>query len=130
MTDQAQAIEDVLSGFQSIGPEAVPPDVGAAFETMAAQSAERIAARRAEREQQALPTVTRLSDPAVTVEVIPGVVIRPGDVLLLASTASVTADQAAAVRAQALERLPGLADVVVLSGVTVAGVYREEEPES
>lgn len=115
MSDQTQAIEDVLAGFTPVGPERVPADVAESFQTMATASAERIAARRATT-AQAVPAV----------QVLHGAVIRPGDTLLLAAPAGVNAQQAEVLQNQMRAQLPQIADVIVLSGVTVAGVYREE----
>lgn len=123
--EDEQAAAAVLAGVVALDDDVQPPDhVQAAFAAMQAESRQ---ALRDGRPQPTLPSVTRLIEPAVTVEVMPGVVIRPGDVLLLASSAVVSEAQAATVRAQAIERMPALADVVFLSGCTVAGVYRTEE---
>jgi hypothetical protein len=70
-----------------------------------------------------------LSEPidGYLVEVMPGVVIRPGDVLLLHGGPSLTIDVLTAIREALLFKLPGLVDVVILSpDLHVAGVYRDE----
>lgn len=110
----------VLAGAVGLGDDAEPPDhVQAAFAAMQAES------RQALREGRPQPTLTA---PRVTVEPIPGVVIRPGDRLLLSIPAALTDEQAADVKARVIDRLPDLADVIVLGGgVSVAGVYRTEE---
>lgn len=62
----------------------------------------------------------------ITVEVMPGVIVRPGDVLILQSMNAVSHQQAAEMRRQVMERLPDLADVLFIANATVAGVYRDE----
>lgn len=62
----------------------------------------------------------------ITAEFDSGFVVRPGDTLIIGSTSPMTQPQADLIRRAILERLPNLADVVVLSQVTIQGVYRGE----
>lgn len=56
-----------------------------------------------------------------------GFVIRPGDTLLLGAPANVTAAQMDLVRNHLRDKLPKLADVIILGGLTIQGVFREDE---
>jgi hypothetical protein len=58
---------------------------------------------------------------------ITGLVVRPGDVLILTTAAPVTTEQFESIRQQALQRLPGLGDVVIISNVTAVAAFRPEE---
>jgi hypothetical protein len=70
--------------------------------------------------------VTRIDvGPPVTVEVMPGVIVRPGDVLILQCD-PVTLEQAKHIHDAVMEQLPGLADVIVFGGARIGGVYRDE----
>jgi hypothetical protein len=55
-------------------------------------------------------------------------VARPGDVLVVSSPDPLSAEHAETIRAQLRTRLPLLADVVVLSGATVACIFRGGPP--
>ena len=62
------------------------------------------------------------------VDVMPGMVIRPGDVLVVACDAPLEERRAELLQAALMERMPGLADVIVLSGpLSIAAVYRRDE---
>lgn len=63
--------------------------------------------------------------PPVMVECMPGVIVRPGDTLII-ECGPITIEQAARIKAACLEQLPGLADVVVFGGGHIGGVYRDE----
>jgi curli biogenesis system outer membrane secretion channel CsgG len=54
-------------------------------------------------------------------------VIRPGDRLVIGTTANITAAQAADLKAQVAARLDG-AEVVVIGNVTAFAVYRDQGP--
>jgi hypothetical protein len=58
-----------------------------------------------------------------------GKVIRPGDVLLLGAPANVTMAQMDMVRNHLREKLPKLADVIILGGLTVQGIFRDEDDD-
>jgi hypothetical protein len=61
------------------------------------------------------------------VDVMPGMVIRPGDVLVVGCDSRLDEGTAERLRSGLLERLPGLADVVVLTPpLSVAAVYRRD----
>lgn len=53
-----------------------------------------------------------------------GFVIRPGDRLVIGVHREITVETAANIRRQILERLPDLADVIVIAGDV--SVYRED----
>ena len=55
-----------------------------------------------------------------------GFVVRPGDTLVLATSAPVTPEVVSVIRHRVMESMPGLADVVVLDRLTVQAVYRSE----
>jgi hypothetical protein len=61
------------------------------------------------------------------VDVLPGMVIRPGDVLVVGCETPISLERAAELREGLLERMPGLADVVVLAPpLSIAAVYRRD----
>jgi hypothetical protein len=62
---------------------------------------------------------------AIAVDVHDGLLVRPGDVLVL-EAGQVSQQMAEDIRAAVLARMPDLADVVILSTVRAAGVYRAE----
>lgn len=108
MNDQNGVIADVLGEFVDLTPE--HPAAQALRETVAAL-------------KTAEPVDTTVD--AITVECMPGVVVRPDDVLILAAPRNITIEQLDRIKAEVFKRLPGIADVVVLGGVYVTGVYRE-----
>lgn len=55
-----------------------------------------------------------------------GLVVRPGDTLIVRIGTNVTRDTAEQLRAAVLQRLPGLADVVLI-GADGLAVYRPDE---
>lgn len=116
--DEEAALAAVLGSVQPIGPD-VPAGFG---QSVAADIAQRHT--RPVRDDAPSPPL-RL--PGVTVETLPGMIVRPGDILLLTTPTSITVDQAESIKAEALARMPGLSDVVVFGGGAVAGVYRREE---
>jgi hypothetical protein len=67
---------------------------------------------------------------AIAVDVHDGIVVRPGDVLVVDGGDRISQQIAATLRDAVLERMPGLADVVVLSGVNLCGVYRADEVDT
>ncbi len=60
------------------------------------------------------------------VHIVEGVIVRPGDTLLLEVPDNITMAAAEQLKDQVLSVLPDLADVIVVSGVHVA-VYRPDE---
>jgi hypothetical protein len=59
------------------------------------------------------------------VDVMPGMVIRPDDVLVISCTDQLTPERAKQLQDALMTRLPGLADVVVLAGpLSIGAVYR------
>jgi hypothetical protein len=70
-----------------------------------------------------------LSSELITADFDSGFVVRPGDTLVLATSAPLSAELAGMIRERILEQLPGLADVVVLDRLTVQAVYRAEEAQ-
>jgi hypothetical protein len=68
--------------------------------------------------------------PMREVDVMPGMVIRPGDVLVVSCTEPLEQDRVQRLRTALLERMPGLADVIVLvAPLSVAAVYRDGVPD-
>lgn len=60
------------------------------------------------------------------VDVMPGMVIRPGDVLVLSCLTQLSAQETAIVRDVCKARMPQLADVVIIAHpLAIAAVYRE-----
>ena len=55
--------------------------------------------------------------------------VRPGDVMLLSATTALTAVEADAIQRDLRARLPNLADVIILSGLRLEGVYREDRDD-
>jgi len=55
-------------------------------------------------------------------------VARPGDVLIVGGPAQLTPEQAHQLREQLMRKLPGIANVLVLPGLTVEGIYRGGSP--
>jgi hypothetical protein len=53
-----------------------------------------------------------------------GLIVRPGDVLLVMAPGEQTKETVTAIRAGLMELLPGLAGVVVLGGITGVAAYR------
>lgn len=106
MNDQEQAIAAVLEGFTSM------PSNGAVEHAL-----------REHVEHELMGALH-----AVTVEVMPGLLVRPDDVLVLQSSNYITTEHAALVKAELFKRMPLLRDVVILQhGMHVAGVYRESD---
>lgn len=60
------------------------------------------------------------------VHIVEGVIVRPGDTLLLEVPDEITVEGAETLKAHVLALLPDLADVLVVSGVRVA-VYRPDD---
>lgn len=57
-------------------------------------------------------------------------VIRPGDVLVVAMASEyLTAEQADGMKRQLMTRLPGLADVVLITRTTALAAYRTEKAD-
>lgn len=57
-------------------------------------------------------------------------IIQPGDTLLIdGPDGQVTAQQAYELRAALMAKLPGIANVAILGGVRLAGIYRPEVTE-
>jgi hypothetical protein len=52
--------------------------------------------------------------------------VRPGDVLLLSTSAALSAAEVDALQRQLRDRLPNVKDVIILPGLTLQGVYRED----
>lgn len=107
MSDQAQAIEDVLSSLQEMP-------------------------SRLDVEQRLRDHVMSTSEEVLTdalhamcIEVMPGLLIKSDDVLVLESASYITSEHLALIKADVFKRMPMLRDVVVLQHVHVAGVYRE-----
>ena len=66
----------------------------------------------------------------LTADLDGGFVVRPGDVLLLGGPATINQEQMEFVRDTLRERLPQLADVLILGGLTIQGVFRDDrDPE-
>ena len=65
------------------------------------------------------------------VDVMPGMVIRPGDVLVIACNEKhLEVDRAKALHDALMQRMPGLADIIVLAApLSIAAVYRDDPPE-
>jgi hypothetical protein len=60
------------------------------------------------------------------VDVMPGMVIRPGDVLVLSCLTQLSAQETAIVRDVVRARMPQLADVLIVAHpLAVSAVYRE-----
>lgn len=55
------------------------------------------------------------------------VVIRPGDVLIVGTAVEMTEHQAHVMKERLAERLPGLADVVVITGAHLLAAYRPNQ---
>lgn len=54
-------------------------------------------------------------------------IIHPGDTVIFGTGAQVSEAQAEKLKQLWLKRLPGLKDVVIVSGVATLAAYREEE---
>ncbi len=65
----------------------------------------------------------------LSTEIDSGTVLRPGDVLLLGAPAAITLQQMEMVREHLRERLPKLADVIILGGLTVQAVFRDDKED-
>lgn|GEM_PF-5803584 len=64
----------------------------------------------------------------LNIEMTVGLTVRPGDTLIVAAPdKAITQDMAQTMKEQLMARLPGLADVVVVYGASVAA-YRPDEP--
>lgn len=61
----------------------------------------------------------------VDLEITAGLVLRPGDTLILGAAPPISEEQAARVKARVQELLPGLASVVLVPFTTLAA-YRPE----
>lgn len=109
--NDADAIAEVLADFTPLGED----------HPVAQQTLEAVAADL--RARHGLPV--EIPQP-ITVDVIPGVIVRPGDVLILEVDRAITIRHAEHVRESVMARLPGLADVIVL-GAHIGGVYRKED---
>lgn len=107
MSDQTDAINNVLGDY-------TPLDNG---HPMAQATLHAVAALKASEAEEF---------DAITVEVLPGLIIRPNDVLVISVSHNINAEHADRIKAEVFRRLPGIADVVVLSGAHITGVYREE----
>lgn len=118
MNDQTEGINGVLAGFMD-----VTTDHPAAQQLLANVAALKVA------ELDAADNAAD-DDPyaidAITVEVLPALVIRPGDVLVLSTTDHITLEQLDRIKAEIFRRLPNIADVVMLGRVSISGVYRED----
>jgi hypothetical protein len=58
-------------------------------------------------------------------------VIRPGDVLVVTMSVDLlSAEQAAQIRGQLISRLPGLADVVIVTHASALAVYRKGDDDA
>lgn len=55
------------------------------------------------------------------------IILQPGDTLIVCCGVPINFEQADAVRTALTDRLPGLADVVVLSAVACVAAYRPQE---
>jgi hypothetical protein len=51
-------------------------------------------------------------------------IVRDGDVLIIGVATRITKGEGADLRAQMMERLPGLADVIIMTDVTAFVTYR------
>lgn len=103
---EADAIEDVLGQVVDLGDDDAPTP-----------QAEALGAAVAEAKRAAPAPADRLS-------AVGGVIVRPGDILVIGTHRPITLEGATALRADMMERLPGIADVLVLSDTTVEAVYR------
>lgn len=102
MNDQAQVIADIL--------DAVEPMPGNHIE-----------------QQLRDAVVDHLTETSTIIDVMPGMIVRPDDVLVLECADYVSSEVAAVIKAECFKRMPLLRDVVFLQHVHVAGVYREDE---
>ncbi len=66
-----------------------------------------------------------LEAPAIAID--GGLVVRPGDVLLVETDTQITVVDAQRLVDRLLARLPGVRDVVVLAGCRVRAVYRPDD---
>jgi hypothetical protein len=65
------------------------------------------------------------------IDVMPGMVIRPGDVLIIGCDEPLQLVSATRLRESLMERMPGLADVVIVPRpLSIDAVYRANAPES
>lgn len=59
-----------------------------------------------------------------------GLIVRPGDTLILTFSTQLSRDQAARYKAEVMKRLPGLADVLFITGDNpTVSAYRPEVPD-
>ena len=67
--------------------------------------------------------------PQPNVAVVQGLVVRPGDVLIVAfaNRRVISRDEADMYKNALKERLPGLADVLLLADISTLAVYRESD---
>lgn len=110
---EAEAIDDVLGGFQPIG-----DDHPVAQQTFDAVKA----ALEARANGQVEAT---LSEAVSTFEVG---VIRPGDTVVFSTRDPITAAQVVDLKQRIAEELPGIRSVI-LNAVTVEAIYRTEEDD-
>jgi hypothetical protein len=61
---------------------------------------------------------------AIEVPIHIGIVVRPGDTLVVCAQAGLTNEQAEVIRSALLDEIPGLANVVVAGGITSVAAYR------
>jgi hypothetical protein len=73
------------------------------------------------------PMTTTPETPEPNVVVVQGLVVRPGDVLIVQWRGPLSLADVDRIRERIRERLPGLADVVPLGNTIGLAVYREGE---
>lgn len=108
MNDQADAIADVLDAVEPMPNNHV---------------------EQAMREALTKNDVQSIVETSTTtiIEVLPGIIVRPGDVLVIESADYVTSEHVDRIKAEVFKRMPCVRDVVVLQHVRLVGVYREGE---
>jgi hypothetical protein len=110
--------EAVLAGFVPLGPDA--PQAQALGQSVAADIIARaVAEREHEIEGQLLEGCVAGDATGVA---------RPGDVLIVSAPEQITPEQARELKAGLINRLPGIADVIVMPGLRVEGIYRGGSP--
>jgi hypothetical protein len=63
-------------------------------------------------------------------ELIHGLVVRSGDTLILSYERRLTADEARRIKTVIKDRMPDLADVVIVTDVSAVAVYRPDQEAS
>jgi hypothetical protein len=58
-----------------------------------------------------------------------GLVVRPGDSLIVATPDHLEPDEAEALKRKIMRRMPGLAEVIVITRVTSMAAFRPETPQ-